>query len=226
MDKQYSNLVKNRNEQIHFNSMCNDSSLEAVADSGTTRHYITPTKPCTNKQTATQPIPIKIPNGEIITSSHITLLPQHNLLDKARKAHIFPGLQKPLISIGTLCENNCITVFDEKRVTIYEKLTSQIVMQGHRDPNTTLYMINMAAPLRAMKEHHIPDTLRANHVYETKSKQELTLFYHAACFSPTKRTFVDAIKRNAFASWPGLTVELVNKYLPRTEATIKGHIRQ
>ena len=65
MDKQYSNLVKNRNEQIHFNSMCNDSSLEAVADSGTTGHYITPTTPCTNKQTATQTIPIKMPNGEI-----------------------------------------------------------------------------------------------------------------------------------------------------------------
>ena len=99
-------------------------------------------------------------------------------------------------------------------------------MQGHRDPKTTLYMINMTAPLRAMTEQHIPDTLRANHVYETKSKQELTLFYHAACFSPTKRTFVDAIKRNSFASLPGLTVELVNKYLTRTEATIKGHIRQ
>ena len=80
--------------------------------------------------------------------------------------------------------------------------------------------------MRAMKEQHIPDTLRANHVYETKSKQELTLFYHAACFNTTKRTFVDAIKRNAFASCPGLTVDLVNKYLPRTEATIKGHIRQ
>ena len=226
MDKQYSNLVKNRNEQIHFNSMCNDPSLEVVVDYGTTGHYITPTTTCTNKQTATQPIPFKMPNGEIITSSHTTLLPQHNLPDKARQAHIFSGLQKPLISIGTLCDNNCIAVFDEKRVTIYEKLTRQIVMQGHRDPNTKLYMINMAAPLRAMKEQKIPDTLRANHVYEKKSKQELTLFYHAACFSPTKRTFVVAIKRNAFESWPGLTVELFNKYLPRTEATINGRIRQ
>ena len=149
-----------------------------------------PTTPCTNKHTATQPIPIKMPNGEIITSSHIALLPQHNLPDKARKAHMFPGLQKTLISIGTLCDNNCIAVFDEKRVTIYDKTTRQVVVQGHRDPKTTLYMINMTAPLRAMTEQHIPDTLRANHVYETKSKQELTLFYHAACFSPTKHTFV------------------------------------
>ena len=99
-------------------------------------------------------------------------------------------------------------------------------MQGDIDPNTTLYTINMAAPLRAMKEQHSPDTLREKHVYETKSKQELIIFYHAACFSPTKRTFVDTIKRNAFASCPGLTVDLVNNYLPRTEATIKGHIRQ
>ena len=68
MDKNYSNLVNNnRNEQLDFNSMCIDSSLEAVADSGTTGHYITSPTPCTNKQIATQPIPIKMPNGEIIT---------------------------------------------------------------------------------------------------------------------------------------------------------------
>ena len=166
MDKNYSNLVNNnRNKQLNFNSMCIDSSLEAVADSGTTGHYTTPTTPCKNKQTATQAIPIKMPNGEIITSSHIALLPQHNLPDKARKAHIFPGHQKPLISIGTLCDNNCIAVFDEKRFTIYDKTTRQVVMQGHRDPKTTLYMINTTSPLRAMTEHHIPDTFRSNHVY-------------------------------------------------------------
>ena len=89
-------------------------------------------------------------------------------------------------------------------------------MQGHRDPMNTLYIINMTAPLKSMTEQNIPDTFRDNHVYETQYKPDLTLFYRAACFSPTKRTFVGAIERNAFASWPGLTVELVNKYLPRT----------
>ena len=37
---------------------------------------------------------------------------------------------------------------------------------------------------------------------------------------------MDAIKRNAFISWPKITLDLVNKYLPITEATIKGHIIQ
>ena len=50
VDKSYSNLINtNRNKQLSFNSMCIDSSLEAVADFGTTGHYITPKTPCTNK---------------------------------------------------------------------------------------------------------------------------------------------------------------------------------
>ena len=143
MDKNYSNLVNNnRNKKINFNSMCFDYSLEAVADSGTTGHYITPTIPCTNKLTANKPIPIKMPNGEIITSSNIALLPQQNLPDKAHKAHIFLVLQKSLISIGTLCDNNCIAVSDEKRVTMYDKTTRQIVMQCHRDPRATFYNVH------------------------------------------------------------------------------------
>ena len=84
----------------------------------------------------------------------------------------------------------------------------------------------MTAPQKLMTEQKIPEASSANHLYETKSKQDLILFYHAACFSPTKRTFVEAIKRNAFVSWPGLTDDLVNKYLPKTEATVKGHIRK
>ena len=63
-------------------------------------------------------------------------------------------------------------------------------MQGHRDPITTLYMINMTATQKSMTEHKIPEAFSANHLYETKSKQDLILFYHAACFRPTKSTFV------------------------------------
>ena len=54
VDKNYSNLVNNnRNEKFDFNSMCIDSYPEAVADFGTTRHYITSTPTCRNRQTAT-----------------------------------------------------------------------------------------------------------------------------------------------------------------------------
>ena len=142
-------MVNNKSqEKLNFDSSCLDSSLEAVADSGTTIHYITPTTPCIDKKISNNPIPIKMPNGDIIISTHISLLPQHNLPEKARKAHIFPGLKKPLISIGTFCDNNFIAVFDAKMVTIYDQTTRNIVTQGHRESMTTLYMINMIAPLK------------------------------------------------------------------------------
>ena len=35
-----------------------------------------------------------------------------------------------------------------------------------------------------------------------------------------------AIKNNFISTWPGLTKELVLKFLPKSEATAKGHIRQ
>ena len=63
MDKNYRNLVNDTiQEKLNFNSICLDSSLEAVADSGTTGHYITTKTQFVDKRIAKNPIPIKMPN--------------------------------------------------------------------------------------------------------------------------------------------------------------------
>ena len=99
-------------------------------------------------------------------------------------------------------------------------------MTGQRDPLITLYIINMTATLTLMTEPPLPDSFFANHFCETKTKQDLIVLYHAACFSPSKITFIHAIKLNDFTSWNGLTAELVAKYMLKIEATVKGHIKQ
>lgn len=58
------------------------------------------------------------------------------------------------------------------------------------------------------------------------TKRDLVKFLHAACCSPVPSTWIKAIKKNHFATWPGLTAELVTKYLPPTIATAKGHLKQ
>ena len=70
-----------------------------VADKGTIGNYTTPDSPCDNKQQAVNPLPIKIPNGEIIMSIHTPLLSQQDLPIQARRAHLFPGLNKAFLSI-------------------------------------------------------------------------------------------------------------------------------
>eukprot|EP00978_Attheya_sp_CCMP212_P016489 scaffold43259_cov66-Attheya_sp.AAC.2 len=49
-------------------------------------------------------------------------------------------------------------------------------------------------------------------------------YLHAAAFSPVASTWKKAITKGYFRSWPGLTVENVRKHLPKSDATIKGHL--
>lgn len=56
--------------------------------------------------------------------------------------------------------------------------------------------------------------------------RDLIKYLHAACFSPVPSTWIQAIKANNFITWPGLTIQLVKKHLPLTEATIQGHIHR
>jgi hypothetical protein len=66
----------------------------------------------------------------------------------------------------------------------------------------------------------------ANNVYELKIKKEIIQYLHGACFSPTKSAWIKAIKQGHFATWPGLTAEMVEKHLPKSIATAKGHLQQ
>ena len=67
----------------------------SVADTGTTGHYMTLDSTCDNKQQAIHPLPIQIPNREIITLTHTALLSQQDVLTQSQKAHIFQGSTRP-----------------------------------------------------------------------------------------------------------------------------------
>ena len=45
-----------------------------IADLGTTGHYLTSKTSCVDKQVELSPLPIHMPNGEIIYSTHTALL--------------------------------------------------------------------------------------------------------------------------------------------------------
>ena len=47
---------------------------------------------------------------------------------------------------------------------------------------------------------------------------------YAALCSPAPSTLIKAIKNKFFQSWPGLTVDMVNKYVLDSDASLKGHM--
>ena len=86
-----------------------------MAEMGIPVHYMTLDLPCNNKQHAVHPLPIQIPNREIITSNHTALLSPQDLPIQARKPHLFLGLNKDLPSMGKLCDNGCEENFNDDK---------------------------------------------------------------------------------------------------------------
>ena len=65
---------------------------KAIADTGTTDHFLKEGAPCDEKEIATNPIEIEMPNGSIERSTHTCYLRIPGLPKKLRKGHIVPSL--------------------------------------------------------------------------------------------------------------------------------------
>jgi hypothetical protein len=89
--------------------------------------------------------------------------------------------------------------------------------------NTDTVIVNV--PPSRLLQQHPPSYETVNSVYELRSQEEIIRFYHAAAGYPTKATWIKAVNRGYFASWPGLTAELIRKHFPESEETQKGHMR-
>jgi hypothetical protein len=92
-------------------------------------------------------------------------------------------------------------------------------MHGQRDLSTGLWTVPLDTNNTKQNES-------INSVYEISKVYDKIQYLHAAAGSPVPSTFVKAIKAGNFTTWPTLTPEHVNKYLEKSEATVKGHLNQ
>jgi hypothetical protein len=67
---------------------------------------------------------------------------------------------------------------------------------------------------------------QCNHAHDNNNQKDLINYLHAACFSPVKSTWIEAIKNGIFSSWPGLNEHSAEKYLSKSTSTAKGHLNQ
>ena len=64
----------------------------------------------------------------------------------------------------------------------------------------------------------------ANNAYRLTTKKEIVELYHASAGWPVKKTWIAALQRNAYASWPGLDEFMVRRHLEVREPTVLGHM--
>ena len=195
----------------------------AIVDSGTTAHMLTPHTKCINK-TKCSGIPIRMPNNTYTQSSHSANLDIPSLPEDATRGHVVPAFQDySLFSIAQLTRLGYQVFFGEN-VRIMKN--GIVIHDGHFDETSGLFWIRITKPPQITP---IKNTLYVANAYtqdfERCTKKELATFYHRCLNCPVKSTFLTAIRKNHFLGWPGLTVELIQKYLENQPNTTQGHMR-
>ena len=163
-------------------------------------------------ETPAQPTRVRLPNNATMQSNQIGHL-QLPLSPSATETNLFSTINHNLTSIGQLCDDGCEATFTKTKVTVTKN--GKTIIQGSRDKSTKLWIL-------PTKLEGIPEE-RAYNVYETTNATERVQYLHAAAGYPVPSTWVKAIKKGFYATWPGLTATAVIKNLPKSPQTTKGH---
>ena len=252
-----------------------NSNSTAIADTGASDHYFTPTAPVINITTGSKPAILRTATGELkqsTASAHLAI--QGIPTNAARTVHIIPGFTNNLLSLGKLCDADCTAKLDKHNLTIYNKEGRQIEQQGAR-----LWRVNIAptpaniiepdeasinetatpAPTRPQIStpraptqpqptmqpetmQPVESTMQPNTTrppqqqratstkvarsYDLPNTPALVAYLHATAGYPVKSTWLAAIKRGAYHTWPGLTYDLAARYCPEAQETQQGHMAQ
>jgi hypothetical protein len=80
--------------------------------------------------------------------------------------------------------------------------------------------------VRALLDSHLHGkTEIINDVYELLSIEQTIRYLHAAAGHPTKHSWLKAIARGNYNSWPLVNIRNVRKHFPESEETQQGHMR-
>jgi hypothetical protein len=105
-------------------------------------------------------------------------------------------------------------------------VNSTTIIRGSGQPATGLWTIDLNNQPESPTSNERILGHAANSVYEMETKSDLVAYLHRCCYSPTTSGWLKAIKSGFFTTWPGLDETIVQKHLPKSAATIKGHQRQ
>ena len=144
-----------------------------------------------------------IPNGTTITACAKYNLQLPNVSEQTSATDNLPTFRHSLISVGQLCDDGCTATFSKHRCTIYNK-NKKPDITGSRNPTTGLYEQDMT--IQKTKYHPNYKILvrnqqtqqQSNATLPTKNLQEHIKYLHQCAFSPTTRTWIQAVQKRPF----------------------------
>jgi len=143
------------------------------------------------------------------------------LSKQATETNLFPDINHNLISIAQLCDDDCEAVFSKGEVTIYKD--KEVLLHGKRNQDTKLW--HLSTDFQPESIGTLPPTTQScNNVYATTTQKELVKYLHATAGYPVPETWIKAINKGNYTTWPGLSAKAVTKNKPKSIITAKGHL--
>jgi hypothetical protein len=173
-------------------------------------------------------------------------LPFDRLPTAANDVQVFPTMQGPLIGCVKLATNGCGIWFDNENGSVVSgasknKIKAIIATSGDDlllaapfDNQSLTWKTTVQPPRVVPVENNNVPTPRvipvpvpvANNIHRLRTKEQLCDYLHQAAGHPVKKTWLAAIKAGEYATWPGLTYELVSNHLYGKEETAMGHLHK
>ena len=131
----YLNYLFNVNStKLTTSSVAQIKSVVLKANTGASRHYFCQhdSSILKNIQKITYEIKLHLPNNDVLESNMRGVLPVQGLSSTAKEIQILPSLKNTLLlSIGQLCNDNCITIFTHTDMLILKQ--GHVILRGKRN---------------------------------------------------------------------------------------------
>ena len=139
---------------------------------------------------------------------------------------MFKEMNHPLLGCGKLAQNECLLVLDIPNATVVTGKTKDAICEIIQSaPEDDIVLTVPYDALTLTWKINAEQNKTAYNVHRIRSKEVLVDYLHCAAGYPVKRTWIAAIKNGFYSTWPGLTAELVSRYLPDdTEEIAAGHL--
>jgi hypothetical protein len=155
------------------------------------------------------------------------------LPEAARSYYKFTDIAKPLISVKKIVKSGCNVLLKDTRVTINDTNTGKPVLTGRFNPEKNLYTVPIhtgpatgkAYSMTASDPHNKIHQTYGTTAYELTTLKRHIKYLHACVGYPTKKTWMKAIGRDFYMTWPNLTSALVNKNLDKSHETTYRHLK-
>jgi hypothetical protein len=172
------------------------------------------------------------PDGQTGKATKKMLL-KHFLRIAAQEINIVPGLHLVLVSIPKLAEAGYTTVLTKNGAAIYYDNTTALtasntpILESDWCQHTGIWRLNLDPEntnTHSHKDQHAtPETI--NVIFNLPSSRKTFLRYDASAGFPPKETFIDAVCNGNYATWPKLSVTLINQYYPDLDKTVTEHLK-